>query len=435
MKPTYFLLQEQKQILSQRQIESLRILSMDAQELREFMAQEQDENPLLNFTESRTHQAGFPAGTPGPWGEIHNIPAPDEETVQDFLLAQLRLDDYTTEEREALQTLAGAVDERGFLMGSPEELSEIFRIPQPLLHRCLHVLQNLDPPGVCCFSLEECLLKQLYIKGERDEVLLRIVQHHLADIAKGRTRALARLLKVDISHVYNAAAKLAGLTPNPLNGLIGRAAQYAIPDIVITWENGGWEIRISNDWFDGFGHCDYYEKLAQGTADEGLRDYLQEKAQRVRFLQMALEKRRDTLLRISNSLAVHHAGFFLRGDSLSALTMADLAEELQIHQSTISRAIKNKYMQHPRGVCEMRSLFVKGVPSKGIFPKISQEAVKTRICQLVAEEDKSNPRSDEQIMQLLAEQGIQISRRTVSKYREGLAIKGMHARRVCQGNT
>jgi len=428
MKSTCLILQEQKQILSQRQVESLRILAMDAQELREFMIQEQDENPLLNFIENRSSRARVHAGMSGMRGEIQNIPAPVEETVQDFLLTQLRLNDHTPEEYEVLQTLAGAVDERGFLVGTPEELSEIFRIPQPLLHKCLRVLQNLDPPGVCCFSLEECLLKQLEVKGERDEILLRIVQFHLGDVAKRRLGHLARTLEVDIAHISHAVATLMSLTPNPLNGLIGRTAQYAIPDLLLSWENGGWEIELNNDWFGKFERCDYYEQLAQNTSDEELRDYLQEKAQRVRFLNMALEKRRNTLLRIGHSLAAHHSDYFLRGDSLAALTMTDLADELQMHSSTISRAIKNKYLQHPRGVCEIRSLFVKGTPYEGFCSKISREAIKTRIYQLVAEEDKSKPCSDAQLKQLLMKQGIQISRRTVSKYREELALRGMHDR-------
>jgi RNA polymerase sigma-54 factor len=430
LKPECVVLQEQKQILSQYQRESLQILGMDAQELHEFMIREQNENPLLNFAEGKSPGLMTRKGTSVAWNGSLDIPAPSEESVQDFLLSQLRLNDYSPEEVEAFQILTGVVDERGFLKNSPEELSEIFRIPKPLLDRCLSVLQNLSPSGVCCLTLEECLLRQLEDRGVYDGVLLRIVQSHLADVGKGGLRRIARALGVDIARITRSVAVLTSLNPNPLNGLRGEMAPYAIPDILLIRENGFWEVELNDRWFENFEACDYYEKMARETEDDELQNYLREKSQRIRFLNEALERRRNTLLRIGRSLAVHYSDFFLYGVPFSVFTMADLAEEMQMHPSTISRAVKNKYLQHPRGICEIRSLFAQGVSSTDFCVRMSREEVKARLRKLIADEDRRTPGSDECLAQLLAEQGIRISRRTVAKYREELGFSGMHDRRI-----
>jgi RNA polymerase sigma-54 factor len=425
MKVDCFVTQEQKQILSQYLVESLRILTMDTHELQVFMIREQDENPLLNFAATGKRQEFIVAKR----GEFQDIPASNEETVQDFLLSQVRLESYTRDEAEALRILAESLDERGFLTSSPEELSRVFQTPLSLLRECLGILQSLDPPGVGSANVEECLLRQLDAAGNDDDVLREIVARHLADVAKGRIGHISRALKVDVSYVRRCVDTIRSLNPRPLNGLAGRTGQYAVPDILLSYENGVWDVDLNDKWFERFESCDYYKRLACETEDAELKEYLRQKAQRFHFLNNAIEKRRDTLLRIGQALAAHHSNFFLRGELFAPLTMASLANELGMHPSTVSRAIKNKYLQHPGGVCEVRSLFSPGISSLNACMETTREEIKARIRELIDGENRAKPYSDQYLTLLLTEQGIKISRRAVAKYREEMFLGDMYNRR------
>ncbi|MDR2179250.1 MAG: RNA polymerase factor sigma-54 [Synergistaceae bacterium] len=433
MKLDCFVVQEQKQILSQCVVESLRILTMDTHELMAFMVREQDENPLVNFAAAGRRHEFLIAGR----DELRDIPAANEETVQEFLLSQLRLENYTQDEVKAFRILTESIDERGFLTSPVEELSEIFQIPLSVLHSCRGVLQTLEPVGVGSASVEECLLRQLDTVGCDDDVLRAIITCHLSDVAKGKIGTITRALKVDAGRVRRCINTLRTLSPKPLNGLPGRPDPYVIPDILLSHENGFWTVELNDKWFERFEVCDYYEKLACETQDEELKEYLKQKSQRFHFLNDAIKKRHNTLLRIGQSLAVHHSRFFLRGGSFEPLTMTKLADELMMHPSTVSRAVKNKYLQYPGGVCEMRSLFASGISSSnfpsnsscGASVETSREEIKTRIRELIDGENRAKPYSDQYLTLLLAEQGIKISRRAVAKYREEMFVGDMYDRR------
>jgi RNA polymerase sigma-54 factor len=306
-------------------------------------------------------------------------------------------------------------------------------------------LRNLDPPGIASAGVEECLLRQLDAAGNDDGVLRAIVARHLADIAKGKIGHVARALGVDASYVRRCVNVIRTLNPKPLNGLPGKtdpSDPYVIPDILLSYEKDVWNVELNDKWFERFEACDYYEKLAHETEDAELKEYLKQKAQRVYFLNTAFKKRHYTLLRIGQSLAAHHSRFFLRGEPLEPFTMAKLANELKMHPSTVSRAIKSKYLQHPGGVCEMRSLFASAISSssssssslseggmKTTGIETTREEIKMRIRELINGEDRTKPYSDSYLTLLLAEQGVKISRRAVAKYREEMFVGDMYNRR------
>jgi RNA polymerase sigma-54 factor len=403
---------------------------MDMQELQDFLLKEQDENPVLNYV-----NMGIPYIIRYDQDEddgTRNIPAQQDETAQDILLSQLDLRNYTKDEIEAFYLIANSVDENGFLMITMEDLSKFFQIPLPLLNRCLTIMRKLDPPGVCSFTIEECLVQQLSAAGNNDELLLDIVQHHLTDIADGKINAIAQALKTSTMRVRHCIQTIKNLNPRPFNGLLGTTAQYIIPDILFSYEKGFWEIELNDKWMGKLEICDYYEALIRKTVEPELQDYLRYKIQRIRFLNDSIEKRRNTLLRIGQCLALHQSDFLLRKGPFAALTMGHVADELGLHPSTVSRAIKGKYLQSPGGVSAMRALFIQGLPSidvRGENMDVSREEIKERIKKIIVAEDKTKPHSDNTLAMLLKERGTEISRRTVTKYRIELGIKGIHERR------
>lgn len=419
--------QEQKHILSQQQVESLDILSMDMQELKEYLQREQDENPLLNFTGGSLPRTSLCYLDDD---KIQSIPYVREETAWDILMPQLNLANYSAREAEAFQLLASALDDDGFMRSSIEELAALSNIPTSLLRSCLNVMQTLDPPGVCSISLQECLKRQLLVLGSDDPVLLAIVERHLVDVAELRIKTIAQSLETTTEHVRHCIQTIRTLNPRPLNGLIGGTSTYIVPDLTLTHTNGTWDVELNDRWVGRFEICDYYAMLARRTDDNDLREYLMLRMQRARFLNDSIERRRNTLRQIGWGLVRRHAAYFLQQKPLAALTMTKLAEELDIHTSTLSRAIRGKFLRHPGGVCAIRSLFVYGIPaSTGNTTGTSREDVKNRLRVLILQEDKLSPHSDNRLVFLLKAQGIAVSRRTVAKYRDELGIRGMHDRR------
>lgn len=421
----YLATQTQQQVLSQRQIESLDILAMDIQELREFLIGEQEENPLLSFVGGEHSRF---AGHDIEQDVLQNIPAPREESVSTFLLSQLCLENCTDAAVEAFHVLTESVDENGFLRTSPAELSLMFQIPVPQLEKCLQVLQNLEPAGVCAASLEECLTLQLKAAHYDDELLFVVVAHHLADVAGGRINHIARALKTDASRISECVRVIKTLNPRPLNGLVGRATQYAVPDILLSRDNEEWHVDLNDGFIDRLEISGYYEDLACRTADAELREYLHGKIRRARFLSAVLQRRRETLIRIGYCLALRQSDFLLSRGALMPLSMTQVANGLGIHLSTLSRAVRGKYLQYPGGVCELRALFPRG-GSAGDADS-GREGIKGHLRKLIGEEDRTRPYSDLQLTSLLKERGISVSRRTVAACRGELHIGGMHDRRA-----
>jgi RNA polymerase sigma-54 factor len=429
--------QEQKQILSQRQIESLDILSMDTETLRDFLSREQEENPLLNLTPGTPNRVAIRAEEDD---FLANIPAPRKETAEELLLSQLTLGNYAPDEERAFRLIAASVDGSGFLRIPLRSLSETSGIALPIFEKCLRIMQSLEPAGVCATSLEECLLLQLTAKNaktanaETDEVLLEILRSRLRDVADGKIGRIARDLNTTTLHVRRCVKIIRSLVPRPLNGLTGEGGKPITPDIVMTCEKGEWDVEINDNWYTTFEVSDHYERLTAMTEDAELREYFKEKKRRIRFIQDAIEKRRDTLLRLARCLAHHQRAFLLGEGPLSSFSMLRAAEELGVHPSTISRAANGKYAQYPGGFREIRALFAQSAASSlsssiDATGSPSREEVQKCLAELIGGEDPAKPLSDSGLALALRERCCEVSRRTVAKYRMEMGIKGMHDRR------
>jgi len=424
------LVQEQRQVLSPRQIESINILAMDAQDLYEFALKEQEENPIIvPISGEPFRTVGIDSGHDD---FIMSIPAPEANTARDLLLPQINLNDYSEEECAAFQLIADSLDESGRLPETPLELSGFSGIPVGVLQKCIAVMKKLEPIGVCASSLAECLELQLDALGRDDELLLEIIRRHLQDVADVAVNRIVTATGQSACKVKECIKIIRSLNPLPLNGLIGEGARNITPDIILTQDGDSWSAELNNGGFRAFEVCDYYVRMARETSDEDLREYFRQKIQRVNFLNEAIEKRRDTLTRIARMAALRQSDFLLRGGAPVALTMNAAAGELGLHPSTVGRAVRGKYVQHPGGVCELRALFARGAESAASVQTadsgVSREGVKRMIRELVASEDKEAPLSDDRIVAMLMASGVDISRRTAAKYRGEMGISGMHNR-------
>ena len=415
----------QKQTISQQQQQSLLILAMDAQELIEFIKAEAEENPLMEFRSLEPYRVAVSEDEEN--DILSNIASPEHATPEEIMIEQMGVA-CCREDARIFRAIAGSLDDKGFLAVAKEEIAASLKIEVAEVERCLTFMKTLEPAGVCAESLEECLLIQLRRNGVHDIVLEKIIMDHLQDLADRKFAFIAKSAGTSCDDVKRCLNVIKTLNPRPLNGLLGEPAQYIIPDVILTYDGLSWQVKLNDDWFESYRADEYYIGLYRSTDDDELREYLRQKIGRIKFIRDAVKRRRGTLTAISEKLSVCQAGFFLKKSEMVPLTMNDLANEVGVHVSTISRAIKGKYIQYPYGVVEMRALFAGGVRND-CGGEISREEVKRRIRELIDAEDKAKPYSDSLICSKLSAEGADISRRTVAKYRAEMEIKGASGRK------
>ena len=439
MEVSFGTLLEQKQVLSQSQIQSLEILAMDSIELSRMLHDEYLENPVLEYTGNepgpvKTQElAGDYAGTPFyQHGEDlnekneGNIPAQERDTIKPYLLWQLDRSAYTDEEWAAMDYMIDCLEDNGFFETPLEEVSSACGITEEQAARCLNDLRQLEPYGIFAEDLKHCLLKQIQVLGMEDTDLWQVVDGYLEAVAGGKISEISRGLGLTTAKVRKCISQIAELNPRPLAGFGTENASYIVPDIILHRENGEWYGELNDSWMEDYKINDYYLKMMKESGDEELVSYFKEKLERVRFLMGSIEQRRQTIMGIVDLIIERQKPFLEGKGPLTPMTMRGAAEALGIHPSTVSRAVRGKYLQYPNGSIFMKSLFT---ASAGKEDGVSAMGVKQTLKELIEGEDHRKPYSDKDLAELLESRGIHISRRAVAKYREEMGIKGSFERR------
>ena len=391
-----------KQALSQMQVESLNILAMSMTELKDFLQKEEIENPLLEFSAERGEEAApviyketerFYNGTErenSRENELYEI-EDSEKSIEDLVNMQLHWKKISETDRKIVE-------------------------------------QELEPQGIFASGLEECLLIQVQGMDE-EEILSEMIKHHLQNIAEGKISTISRALKLSSAEVRKMIHVIKELNPRPLNGIGGDKAQYIVPDVLLSHQDGVWNIELNDKWTGNLQSNDYYIHMMETAQDQELKSYFENKLRRARFIINAVEQRRETLTGITREILKRQEPYFLGTGQLKPMTLEEIADALEIHKSTVSRAIRDKYLRAPSGCFLFRSLFTTGIPSGDGNGDVSRNAVKAKLKEFVAAEDKKKPWSDEQLAGLLQDAGMPISRRTVAKYRMELGIGGAFQRK------
>lgn len=435
---------ETRQVLSQRQVESLNILSMPLTELHDFLQNEEIENPLMEY--AMADASGLP-GTDGDGYAVRDAESfygkrkndgdesgnmeqflsqmEDEDfSVQDFVMQQISAGNMTKEELKAASYAVLCLDERGFLTAKEEEIAAGAGVSLETARVCLQKLKELEPAGIFASDLKECL--KIQVRGmDGEEMLSKLIEDHLEDIAGGKIAVITRATGLTSVQVRKMIAVIRGLNPRPLNGFSGGKTEYVIPDISFKYGDGQWVVELGSRYGGQVGINEFYLKMMDEARDKELKEYFQQKLKRVRFIMNAVEQRRTTLTRIAGYILKKQEKYFLNQGPLKPMTIDETAEAVSLNKSTVSRAVKDKYVASPRGCLAMRKLFTTASGDGDV----SRNTVKERLKALVDAEDKSAPLSDEKLAGLLKEQGLDISRRTAAKYRTELGIPGAFSRR------
>ncbi len=433
MELRYQILQKQKQILSQKQLQSLNILAMDNMELGMFLQAEYLENPMLEHKEGPVQ--AYSPGSQG-MGSIQDSNEDNKwnrafknetEDLKTFLKSQLQIGLYDKESLRILKYMIMCVEDTGYFTVPTDEIAKKCGVPEEKILWALSELRQLEPVGVFSANLQECLLRQLDVLGVEDEVLVKIISEHLEDVAEGNIGHISRTLHITTAQVRKYILMIEALNPRPVMGFGEQNSEYIVPDIILQ-KDVKWEIQLNDSWYGQYEISDYYLKMMDETKDEELRAYFLNKAQRVRFILQNIEQRRKTLLDLMEKVLELQKDFFEGTGGLRPMTMTDLAEQMGIHPSTVSRAVKGKYVQYPRETILLKSLFCQGVSKDE--EQISAKEIKEKLKQLIKEENKKKPYSDQKLKELLEVQKITISRRAVAKYREEMGIKGSFDRKI-----
>lgn len=353
-----------------------------------------------------------------------------ETSLQEHLLDQARLSELGPQESDAMNLLIGSLDNNGFLTSPLNEIALLGQLPLGAVQRAQAVLKTLDPPGIGCLGLQDSLVQQLVLRGKGRSIPARIVKDHFHLLTRRRIPEIARKMNLPMDEIQRAIDEIARLDPAPGRRFGEDSNRVVVPDVIIEKVAGEWTIQLTSDYIPRLRLSQSYkELLAKGTLSREEKEYLQEKMRSGRFLINSIEQRQQTIERIAREILKRQLEFFEEGVAkLKPLTMTQVAEVVGVHETTVSRAIANKYVKTPHGVFELRYFFTSGYQSSE-GEAVANTSVKDMIAQIVAGEDRSAPLSDAEIVKLLQERSITIARRTVAKYREELGLLPSNLRR------
>ena len=354
------------------------------------------------------------------------------QTLPDYLRSQLSVDLLDDETRDAAETIIGNLDEDGYLTATLDEMSEQCGTTRAVMETALKAVQGLDPAGVGARDLKECLLLQIESVNGRGGVAWQIVSNHMRLLEMRQFKELARLLGRPQEHIDIAVQMIRHLNPRPGVRFSGPGARSVEPDVYFIRDGEDFIIQMNDDDLPQLRLNAQYRKMLdrdQGATKE-VRDYVRERYSSAIQLMKNIEQRKHTILRVCEAIRRRQSDFLSQGiDSLRPMMIKDVAEEVGVHPSTVSRAVANKYAHTPHGVYELRYFFSEAVqgPSGGETPLL---LLKRKVKKMIEEEDPRKPLTDDHITSRLQAEGIDVTRRTVAKYREDMKIPSTHQRRV-----
>jgi RNA polymerase sigma-54 factor len=352
-------------------------------------------------------------------------------TLTDHLQWQLQLSHITDQEHQAGIWIIGNLDEDGYLRISLEDICSETNLPMEVVEGVLRKIQQFDPVGVAARDLKECLLIQLEQLSHRDPLAEKIVSEHLSLLKNRNYPAIAKQLGVSLDRVNRAASLISKLDPKPGKAFGGEVIQEIIPDVYVYKVEGDYVIYLNDEGIPRLRVNSLYRDILNGSrlSPEGERQYIQDKLRSALWLIRSIHQRQRTIYKVAKSIVKFQREFLEKGiQFLKPLVLRDVAEDIQMHESTISRVTHNKYVHTPQGIYELKFFFNAGITSTQ-GETMASESVKNLVREIIAKEDPKKPYSDEKLVQILQGMNIHIARRTVSKYREMMKILSSNERR------
>lgn len=352
-------------------------------------------------------------------------------SLEDNLIWQLRLSGLDDDEKEIGAAVIGNLNRDGYLVATIEEIAEMTAVTPEQVEKVLRKVQTFDPPGVAARDLRECLLIQAHNLALPNGLVIDIIQNHLHFLENRNYQGLVRALKKSQEEVKEAVDIILGMDPRPGSAYTEDDVQYISPDVFVIRVDDEFVVLLNEDGMPKLKVNPYYKEALGRNSDVSgdTKEYIQSKLRSAAWLIKSIHQRQRTLYKVAQSIVNFQRDFFERGVShLKPMVLRDVAEDVGMHESTISRVTTNKYMHTPQGIFELKYFFNSSINSV-VGDAVASESVKEQIRRIVREEDPGKPYSDQEIVDLLKRDNIRIARRTVAKYREMLGILPSHKRK------
>ncbi|NRT77741.1 RNA polymerase factor sigma-54 [Clostridium beijerinckii] len=451
--------QEQRLVLTQNMQQSIKLLQMSLHDLREYIDNEYSENPVLEVNEEISsyddEQISRDVNIEDKYDhkklveELYSDNYKDrsetnysneEVSPLNFIEKKVSLKEYLQEQLieadidqymlDICNYIVESLDYRGYLEISTGELAEELNIPEEIVNKALDVVQALEPYGIGARNIKECLLIQSLKLNILDDVIEKIILNHLENIAENKYETVAKDLNINPREAQRYGDLIKKLEPKPSRGFYtGEEVNYIIPDAEIKNVDGEFFILMNESVLPRLMINKTYRDVLRNNQDSETNTYVKEKINQALFLIKSIEQRKNTLYKVLECVVEKQNDFFKFGRQyIKPLTLKEVAEIINLHESTVSRAIKDKYVLTSYGTVKIKDLFASGLSSNN-NEDMATSKIKNEIKKIIEEENKSKPLSDQLISSMLVEKNMNISRRTVAKYREELGIKSSSARK------
>ncbi|EJG6396883.1 RNA polymerase factor sigma-54 [Escherichia coli] len=414
--------------------------TQDSETLDTADALEQKEMPEelpLDASWDTIYTAGTPSGTSGDYidDELPVYQGETTQTLQDYLMWQVELTPFSDTDRAIATSIVDAVDDTGYLTVPLEDILESMgdeEIDIDEVEAVLKRIQRFDPVGVAAKDLCDCLLIQLSQFDKTTpwlEEARLIISDHLDLLANHDFRTLMRVTRLKEDVLKEAVNLIQSLDPRPGQSIQTGEPEYVIPDVLVRKHNGHWTVELNSDSIPRLQINQHYASMCNNARNDGDSQFIRSNLQDAKWLIKSLESRNDTLLRVSRCIVEQQQAFFEQGEEyMKPMVLADIAQAVEMHESTISRVTTQKYLHSPRGIFELKYFFSSHVNTEG-GGEASSTAIRALVKKLIAAENPAKPLSDSKLTSLLSEQGIMVARRTVAKYRESLSIPPSNQRK------
>ncbi|EPY9092636.1 RNA polymerase factor sigma-54 [Shigella dysenteriae] len=414
--------------------------TQDSETLDTADALEQKEMPEelpLDASWDTIYTAGTPSGTSGDYidDELPVYQGETTQTLQDYLMWQVELTPFSDTDRAIATSIVDAVDDTGYLTVPLEDILESMgdeEIDIDEVEAVLKRIQRFDPVGVAAKDLRDCLLIQLSQFDKTTpwlEEARLIISDHLDLLANHDFRTLMRVTRLKEDVLKEVVNLIQSLDPRPGQSIQTGEPEYVIPDVLVRKHNGHWTVELNSDSIPRLQINQHYASMCNNARNDGDSQFIRSNLQDAKWLIKSLESRNDTLLRVSRCIVEQQQAFFEQGEEyMKPMVLADIAQAVEMHESTISRVTTQKYLHSPRGIFELKYFFSSHVNTEG-GGEASSTAIRALVKKLIAAENPAKPLSDSKLTSLLSEQGIMVARRTVAKYRESLSIPPSNQRK------
>lgn len=346
------------------------------------------------------------------------------QTLHDHLYWQVKMNGFSEYEEKVADILLNYIDDDGYIKTPLDQIAAEEKLPIEDLDDTLSLIHEFDPPGVGARDLKECLLIQAKHLEEDTQDLVFLLNNHLKDLEKKNYEAIAKAMSRDLEEIIEMCKIIYSMDPKPGRAFVSSETQYVTPDVYVYKVGDDFVVSLNEDGLPRLKISNFYKNMLQGVnkAEAKTHDYIQEKLRSAVWLIKSIHQRQRTIYKVAESIVKHQREFFEKGAAhLKPMILRDIANDIGMHESTVSRVTTAKYVHTPQGIYELKYFFNSGISSSE-GADLASESVKLKIKDLVAKEDTKNPLSDQKIVEMLKVEGIQIARRTVAKYRDMLKI-------------